>query len=138
MGQGLAAVMGWYLSRGPHAPGLAGAFPLYPALQTEALTPAHPAKVYLDRRAGQIRSAIRTELTLDRQAQQLRPEPDIDVITELTAALIDGLQLARATRPSFDLAAHLDTFAELLRPTEGTRARYRRKSLPDAEASVSL
>ncbi|MGH3690958.1 MAG: TetR/AcrR family transcriptional regulator [Microbacterium sp.] len=100
-----------------HNASVPGLVQLYAQLAAEAGDPSHPAHSYFRERTERIEAFTRAQVAEDQKAGRLRSDLDPAWVVRTLHALADGLQAAWMLDPSLDMAAEIEQFLVLLRPS---------------------
>ena len=100
-----------------HNTSVPGLVQLYAQLAAEAGDPAHPAHAYFRERTERVESLTRAQVAEDQKAGRMRDDLDPAWVVRTLHALADGLQAAWMLDPSLDMAAEIEQFLVLLRPS---------------------
>ncbi|MGM1017814.1 MAG: TetR/AcrR family transcriptional regulator [Actinomycetota bacterium] len=98
-----------------------GLVQLYARLAVDATDPAHPAHDFFRERSADLEELFRRGAMQGQADGTIRDDLDPAWIATALHALADGLQSLWLLDPSVDMAAHIETFLDTLRPPPGRR-----------------
>lgn len=100
-----------------HNAAVPGLVQLYTQLAAEAADPEHPACAFFQDRTRRIETPFRAAIVEAQRAGEIRDDLDPGWVIRATHALADGLQNAWLLDPTIDMAADVETFLALIRPS---------------------
>ena len=86
----------------------------FAVLSAEGIAVEHPAHGFFVRRYRRIRYRMKVALTAGQKSAQIRSDVDLDVLTPIIVAVMDGLQNQWLLDPTVDMTKSFALFTELL------------------------
>lgn len=109
--------MGAFLAALRHNAAVPGLVHLYARLAVDAADPEHPANEYFRTRTVQLEELARDTIVAAQASGEIRADVDPVWVMRSAHALADGLQTAWMLDPTIDMAADVEEFLRVLRPT---------------------
>ncbi|GAA3939255.1 helix-turn-helix domain-containing protein [Microbacterium soli] len=94
-----------------------GLVTLYAQLAAEAGDPGHPARDFFMARTANLREIAREEIAAAQRDGRIRADLDPEWVMRALHALADGLQTAWMLDPDIDMAADIEQFLLVIRPS---------------------